>query len=354
MSTQPSKALFVNESAKFSVRNDISHEPLADNELSIEVHFSGVNPADTKHATHLGIRSTVTGYDFCGHVLSSPASSVFKHGDVVAGYSPLGFHRSCRYGTHQRYIACPEDLIFKVPSNLPESHAAALTVVTMTAADVVYNLWNTPFLTTPENITRPILIWGASSSVGLCVVQFAKKNGYRNIFVTASTARHDLLKELGATHVFDYKSPSVLQDIAAGVESLGQGSITYALDAAGTIASPNSAELVLQAVGSIEVNLASVIVREDTRFQMPLGMKKDSWTIQPFGVPSPITIPARPEQHWNAWKALLWAVDNYGKEFRLPSVDVFEGKAEEALQELIKVGDGERGFGKLVIRQPMY
>lgn len=351
MVTTAPKAIFVDENGDFSVREDIHHGEMAPNDVQIEIIYSGVNPADTKHA-HLGIRSTVIGYDFCGYVLSVPSGSKFSKGDIVAGYTPSGMGRSSRYGTHQAHCFCPEDMIFKVPSHLPESHAAALTVVAMTAADTVYNIFKLPLPTSPAVHTRPIIIWGASSSVGICTLQFLKASGCQNILVTASPGRHELLKSLGATHAFDYNLLTVEADIAAAVQTLGQGSASHALDAAGTFTQPSSADMLARAVNSPGAILASV-TKFDGGFQMPLATTKDDWRFIPPGAPQPISIPGHPERHRNAWRALKWAIEHYNTRFLLPSVEVLEITAEEALHEIVKVGKSGRGFGKLVIRQPL-
>lgn len=352
MSSKPNKAIYADENALFSVRDDIRHEDIAANELLIETSYTGVNPADIRHSTLLGIRSTVVGYDFSGRVLKAPSGSKFKEGDVVAGYTPSGMGRPTKYGAHQSYLVVPEDDAFKVPSNLPAAHAAALTVVVMTASDVIFNLFKFPMPTSPGNFTGPILIWGASSSVGISAVQLAKASGCKNIFVTASSSRHGVLKSLGATHTFDYSTPTIVADIVSAVEALGQGPITHALDAVGTMGSPSSSDLVSQCVGE-SAALSSVILRPDGKFRMPVATTKDPWRIQPPGAPGPIDIPARPDDHKKAWEALNWAVDNYGKRFELPSVSVLDITAEKAIEELWNVAEGKRGFGKIVFSHPL-
>lgn len=351
MTSKPGKAVYVREDGSLEIRTDSTHEEAADNELLVEVRYSGVNPADSRHS-QLGIRSTVAGYDFSGRVLSAPNGSQYKEGDIVAGYTPSGIGRPLKYGVHQTHLACPDDMVFKVPANLPETHAAALTVVAMTAADAVFNIFQLPLPTSPVGNALPVLIWGASSSVGLCAVQFLRASGCQNILITASPARHELLKSLGATQVFDYNSSTVASDIAAAVEALGQGPIRHAFDAVGTFATPSSADLVVQSVKNAEAILASV-TKLDGGFRMPVAYTKDGWRIQPPGAPHAIDLPSRPENHWHAWKALEWAVENYGSRFKLPQVEVFRGTAEDAMREIIMVGGMGRGFGKLVIQQPL-
>ncbi|KAL5364424.1 chaperonin 10-like protein [Aspergillus floccosus] len=349
--SKPNHALYVNADGVFSARDDLRPNNILPNELLIETHYSGVNPADTKHSTHLGIRSTVIGYDFSGRVLSVPPYSEFKPGDIVAGYTPSGLHRPTRYGTHQDSLAVPDDMVFKVPPHLPEADAAALTVVVMTAADVMHNLFRFPLPTSPGSFPAPLLIWGASSSVGISAVQLARASGCTNILVTASPSRHDLLKSFGASHVFDYSSPSVVADILSAVEALDQGPITHAFDAVGSMGDPSSADMVARCADSSAL-LASVVLRADRRFQMPLATTNNPLSIHPPGAPQPITIPSRPTDHRNAWKALNWAVDNYGKAFKLPAVFTLEVTAGDALEEIHKVADAKRGFGKIVFQHP--
>lgn len=349
--SRPNKAIYVDENAKFSVRDDIRHDDIAANELLIETSYTGVNPADIRHSTHLGIKSTVVGYDYSGRVVKAPSGSKFKEGEVVAGYTPSSMGRPTKYGAHQSYLVVPEDYVFRVPANVPEPHAAALTVVTMTAADVIFNLFKFPIPTSPGNFTAPILIWGASSGVGISAVQFAKASGCKNIIATASPSRHSLLKSLGVTHTFDYNSPTVVEDIKFTVEALGKGAITHALDAVGTMVPPTAAEMVSKSV-SDSTELASVILAE-AKFKMPVATTKDAWRIQPPGAPGPIDIPARPADHKRAWEALNWAVENYGKGFELPSVNVLDITAEKAIEELWNVAEGKRGFGKVVFTHPL-
>ncbi|KAE8137807.1 chaperonin 10-like protein [Aspergillus pseudotamarii] len=346
--------LYADENATFRVRRGLEFPVPGDGELIIETQFSGVNPADVKHATQLGIYPAVLGYDFCGKVLRAPPQSSFVPGDTVAGYTPTGLNRPAGYGTHQRYLVCPEEMAFHVPANLPLQHAACLGVVAMTAADTLYNIFKFP---PPDNgdtrkIREPVLIWGASSSVGLCAVQLARASGIYPIFVTASPQRHQLLLELGATQCFDYRSADVASQIESAVEEGHWDPIGYAFDAVGSYTGTGSANLMAECV-SEKANLVSVVVQRDPRFKMPFATPNRDSTIRVHGAPHPITIPARPSDYVRAWKALQWAVANYGAVFRFPSVDVVKGTAETALEQVQAVGDGARGFGKLVLEHPL-
>jgi NADPH:quinone reductase-like Zn-dependent oxidoreductase len=352
MSPKHNKALYATEDGQFVIRDDLHHESVAPDEMLVETRYSGVNPADIRHSTLLGIWGTVLGYDFAGRVLKASPTSEFKEGDIVAGCTPTGLGRPAKHGTHQSHFVAPCNMAFKIPSNMPEAHAAVLTVVFMTAADVVHNRFKFPLPTAPGNFSGPILIWGGSSSIGLCALQLARASGCKNIIVTASPARHDLLKSLGATHTFDYSSATVEQEIKSAVEALGKGPITHALDTAASIGEPSSADLMAKCTSESTV-LCSCIIRDDSRFLFPGAILKNPWTMRYAGSPETTIIPPRPADHWNAWAAPQWAIANYGTNFKLPSVRVLDVTAEEALKELFLSESGKHGYGKVVFRHPL-
>ncbi|KGO46759.1 Polyketide synthase, enoylreductase [Penicillium expansum] len=297
-------ALYVNRDLVFETCHGMEISKPADGELLIQNSFSGANPADMKHATYLGIYPTVLGYDFCGVVLQTPPGSRFKVGEQVAGFTPTGLNRLERYGAHQSFLACPEDMAFSVPSNLPAHHAATLTVVLMTAADAIFNILKFPLpQENPGTKTKgPLFIWASEITAAL------RETGYEDI-----------------THGFD-----TIGDLS------GEGS-------ANTMAkyTAENTELVL------------VVMQQNQRFKMPLAVMNADVTLHPRGLPEPITIPARLDDHQNAWQVLQWAVQNCGAKFRMPAVEVFVGTAEESLEELTKLDDHKRGFGKLVLQHPL-
>lgn len=137
-----------------------------------------------------------------------------------------------KYGTHQQYLVCPEDMAFLIPANLPRHHAACLSVVVMTACDALYNIFKftLPEETPKANEPQPILICGASSSVGIAAVQLARASGIHPIIVTASPRNHTLLLRLGATCCFDYNSPDVVSEIGAFLETGQLGTLTHGFD----------------------------------------------------------------------------------------------------------------------------
>jgi NADPH:quinone reductase-like Zn-dependent oxidoreductase len=249
-------------------------------------------------------------------------------------------------------------MVYSVPENLPSHHAGCLTVVAMTAADALYNLFKFPLPgdsaqnASDINTASPLLIWGASTSVGICAVQFANASGVFPILVSASPERHALLSELGASHCFDYKSPSVIEEINTVLKNYHFDGAPYAFDAVGNPSGLGSAQMVASCA-SQDAKLVSVVVQKDPRFVMPLATTNEDATLRLPNILHPITIPARKDDHQRAWSALQWAVRNYGSRFQLVSVEVFQGRAEDALQQLKILADNGRGFGKLAFKHPL-
>lgn len=350
MSAPSNTALFVDADGSFSIRRDIEIPEEENGEMVVRVLYSGINPADTKHSSRLGIVDTVLDYDFCGEVVNAGATS-FSSGDIVAGMTPTGIGRPTRYGAHQGYLCCPEDMAWLVPDQLPRPHAAALAVVVATAADAVFNLFGLP-LPGEDAITikkdqgkGPILIWGGSSSVGISAIQLARAAGCRDIFVTASSGRHDLLKSLGASACFDYTSPTVVADIRATIEA-HNGEIMYAIDAVGT---PTSAKQVESCSGGSTVLVSTT--QTFGRFQLPFATRSRDVSVRIPGVPHNLNIPSQPALAARMDEATRWAVRNYGHAFSLPQVEVFSGDADECLakvQETVNKG----AFGKVVLQHP--
>jgi NADPH:quinone reductase-like Zn-dependent oxidoreductase len=350
MSVPSNTALSVDADGIFSVRKDVDVPTAENGEMVVRVLYSGINPADTKHSSHLGIVDTVIGYDFCGEVVDAGTTS-FSTGDIVAGMTPTGIGRPHRYGAHQEYLSCPEDMAWLVPDNLPRHHAAALSVVAATAADAVFNIFGLPLpgddATKMEEDQRkgPILIWGGSSSVGICAIQLARAAGCREIFVTASPGRHELLRSLGASNCFDYASPNVVADIKATVEAQN-GEIMYAIDAVGT---PTSAKQVESCSGDSTI-LAST-TQTFGKFQMPFATRSRAVKIRIPGLPQSIDFPAQPAQAARMDVTTKWVVHNYGDVFHLPKVEVFSGDAGECLAKVQETVD-KGAFGKVVLQHP--
>lgn len=79
---------------------------------------------------------------------------------------------------------------------------------------------------------RTVIITGGASSVGSNAVQLAVSAGYQ-VLSTSSAKNFDYVKSLGATHVFDYKSKTLVKDLLGvlkghelvGAYTIGRGAV---------------------------------------------------------------------------------------------------------------------------------
>ncbi|KAJ9650368.1 hypothetical protein H2198_010327 [Neophaeococcomyces mojaviensis] len=325
-----------------------SREP-GKGEALVEVLYSGINPADVKHST-LGIHSTVSGYDFCGVVKEIGDGCVYDVGDVIAGYTPTGINRPERFGTHQNYLIYPADnLAFHVPPEMKRQDAACLMVIVRTAADAMFNLLQYPLPgETASSPLKPLLIWGGATSLGLSTIQFAKSIGVPEIFVTASSQHHEWLTKLGATKCFDYRDDNVVENIRAYASLSGQV-FDRVFDAVGSMQA-RTADLALSCAGEGAI---VVTATGHAKCLNPFAITEVDVEIDIPGRGRTV-FPARPRDAERAQKALLWAVEHYGKEFVFPKVSNVSGQVAKAMQTITAVGRGLAGYGKYVIEHPLF
>jgi NADPH:quinone reductase-like Zn-dependent oxidoreductase len=106
---------------------------------------------------------------------------------------------------------------------------------------------------------------------------------YKNIIATASSRHHEYLRSLGATHTFDYRSSTLMEDLnrAAG----GPNKLTMAIDCISTINTMCNIKDVLNPRGTVALLMPvkegitlNVDEGEDMVLDLPLPAK-----FNPFG-----------------------------------------------------------------------
>jgi NADPH:quinone reductase-like Zn-dependent oxidoreductase len=133
-------------------------------------------------------RNPVPGLDVAGTVVAAgPEVTRFSVGDEV-----FGFGR----GTFADYCAAHEDKLAAKPAGASFEQAAVVPVSAVTALRA---------LTDVGQVTagQKVLITGASGGVGSYAVQLARASG-AEVTGVGSTAKLDLVRSLGASHVIDY------------------------------------------------------------------------------------------------------------------------------------------------------
>ncbi|KAF5667076.1 ToxD-like protein [Fusarium heterosporum] len=223
--SRPHKAIYMPSPGKHEIRTiQDPYVPEAAQSL-VEVQYSAINPADTRHS-YMNMTEYVAGYEFTGTVRDIGPESPFKVGQDIFGISTPYDHRPNHLGAHQTFLLAEPLMSFERPSHLDPITAVTLLAGAGTTFDALFNELGYGFSlagiegTNPKD--EPILIWGGAGAVGQAAIQIAKAAGFGPIFTTASPQNHEALKKLGATEVFDYRSPSVVEDIRAAVRSCGK------------------------------------------------------------------------------------------------------------------------------------
>ncbi|KAJ4187359.1 hypothetical protein NW767_012272 [Fusarium falciforme] len=219
-----------------------------ENQILIRNRAIAINPIDYKVQTssvHKGqiIYPTILGEDVAGEIVAVGSGvTKFKIGDRVAGLAAGFLTNKNEEKTFQAYTILRTDLSVQIPENYSFQEASAFPLAVGTTAA---GLFNTDFL----NLRLPtfpaqkptgevLLVWGGASAVGCAAIQLAVAAGYV-VLTTASPKNFDLVKRLGASHVFDYKSPTVVADLlkaaegkrSAGVlDTIGFASWPYTLE----------------------------------------------------------------------------------------------------------------------------
>lgn len=166
----------------------------------------------------------------------------FKVGDRVLGLAlgmDKGGNRSAE-GAFQEYSIVRAHMAAPIPKSMSYESAVVLPMTLSTAACGLFQkdhlALQYPSLH-PKPTDQSVLIWGGSTSVGSNAIQLAVAAGY-DVITTASPRNFNYVCKLGASHVFDYRSKTVIEDVIkvlkgkklAGTLAIGAGSTDACLD----------------------------------------------------------------------------------------------------------------------------
>ncbi|KAF2649134.1 GroES-like protein [Lophiostoma macrostomum CBS 122681] len=192
-------------------KKTVSRPKPASNQVLVKVSHVAQNPTDIQALDSDAFgEGTVLGCDFVGTVeeLGTEATRN-KKGNVIAGLIWGGEIKGL--GAYSEYTLADDRISFKVPSSINFAQAATVPLACTTA-------WLALFSKDCLNIDRTsgkdttVLIWGGSSSVGLYALQIAALSDF-TVITTCSPRNFDLVKDNGATHVFNYSDKDVAKKI---------------------------------------------------------------------------------------------------------------------------------------------
>ena len=182
---------------------EISHQPMpaiGPHDVLIKVHAASINPVDYKIRDGdlkviLPLKfPLILGNDCSGEVEKIGTDvRAFKPGDAV--YARVD---KDRIGTFAEYAVAAESSIALKPINLSYIEAASIPLVGLTAWQALIDIGK---LTSGGKV----LVHAGSGGVGTFAIQLAKHWG-ATVATTASARNADLLKQLGADIVIDYKT----------------------------------------------------------------------------------------------------------------------------------------------------
>ncbi|TGJ84293.1 hypothetical protein E0Z10_g4471 [Xylaria hypoxylon] len=235
------KAVVITEKGKVEIK-ELPLPKLEAGQFLVKVRAVGLNPTDWKSLDnaspgHFGARS---GCDYAGEVVEvgPGVTRDIKKGDRRSGFvfgANPDIHDNGAFG---EYVAGREHVQLKTPANVTDEEAATLGVSVTTVGQGLYKALQLPLPTNPVKTPFPVLIYGGSTATGIYGIKFAKLSGL-TVIATASPHNFELLKAVGADHVFDYKSPTVGGDIRA----LTENKLKYAWDCTGYGAEISAAAL---------------------------------------------------------------------------------------------------------------
>lgn len=247
-------------------------------EVVVRVQWTGCTPLDLHRADGalLAIHPHILGDSFSGIVVAigdldttttNKDEQQLEVGDRVAGFA----WQESWHSAWQTHVTVPRNLIGHVPANISMQAAAAVSSSLVTAvhtitADLGLDLpWPIPPNWSPPKADAPILIWGASGTVGTYALQVLRHWGYSRLLAVASSKNHASLRNIGASVCFDYADADVCEQILA-IEP----KIMYIVDCIGSLENTLRPLTKIARRKSKVAVMLPVIVRDATAEEEPI------------------------------------------------------------------------------------
>ncbi|MEV4577959.1 NADP-dependent oxidoreductase [Nonomuraea jabiensis] len=186
-------------------------------EVLVRVEAAGLNPTDWKTRAGGGFLRDelpfVLGYDVSGVVEDSGiGQALYKPGDEVFGM--LKYPDA--HGAFAEYVTAPSRHFVRKPAAVDHVQAAGIPLAGLTAYQALVDVAGLKG-------GQRVLIHAAAGGVGHLAVQIAKARG-AYVIGTASAAKHEFLRGLGADELVDYRSEDfaeVVRDVDVVLETIG-------------------------------------------------------------------------------------------------------------------------------------
>jgi NADPH:quinone reductase-like Zn-dependent oxidoreductase len=225
------KALVQDKEGNPKVITNAPVPELSSGDMLVKTIAVALNPCDYKMGAAFPSPGAVIGNDFVGEVVflheKTTTRSDFNIGDIVCGLVHGSNPADRSNGAFAQYIRVPADLVLRVPREFKIEHAATLGSGLTTS---IIALWEDGLglKVSPEDPAKeafPVLVYGASTSMGTMAVQLLRLSGAEPIG-TCSPRNFDLVRGYGAKVTFDYADP----ETPARIKKETAGELEYVLD----------------------------------------------------------------------------------------------------------------------------
>ncbi|KAJ5087175.1 zinc-binding dehydrogenase family oxidoreductase [Penicillium angulare] len=192
-------------------QENIDIPSLEGHQVLVKVSHVAQNPTDVQAFDNNAFGDgAVLGCDFVGEVvqLGSQVTELTK-GDIVAGLIWGG--EIPGLGAYSQYCVADEKISFRVPRHISRESASTVPLAAATAWLALFSK-GCLGIKLDEALDKGVLIWGGSSSVGQYAIQLASIYGMK-VATTCSPKNFELVRSLGASHIFDYNDQDAIQKI---------------------------------------------------------------------------------------------------------------------------------------------
>lgn len=323
---------------------DVPIPAISDLEILVKVHAVALNPTDFKHIDIISPPNSICGCDYAGTVVEvgKNAKGGWKVGDRVAGCVHGGLYPD--RGSFAEFLKVDSDLAWRVPEGISDEAAATYGISAVTAMLALHHQLGIREGAGSLEERPSVLIYAASTSVGLYALQLASRVGY-TVVATASPRSFNLVREYGADRVFDYRSETAMRDITATFPD-----IRFALDC---FSEGQSSDFCAKVIGK---NGGKVITLLDTGKSKVPGVRCEmifAYTLfgRPFAWLPPVG-PSRPAipSHREALVEFYKDLPTYLPHLKPPPVTLIDGGFDGIQKGLEKLRRGQVSGGKLVVK----
>jgi NADPH:quinone reductase-like Zn-dependent oxidoreductase len=172
--------------------------------------YPGVSCGKCQHCTSSSNRTT-TRRERRNNIKYNKRENLCSQFAIIGGFSDYN-------GGYAERVAVPEKNVIRLPSALKDEIAATLAVSYLTA-------WNM-LQTNGASRGKKILVYGASSGVGMATIQLAKALGATVITTVSGNSKRDFAKKLGAHYIID----RTRQDIGDEVKKIVPAGVDIVID----------------------------------------------------------------------------------------------------------------------------